>query len=86
MALRGCRHDEADFQTLAIPDAYLQGVGAGEIRPIFMQKLVGPRLFVDAIRRDYQPEPSFVQGFKVQQALEAALRSHQTGQRMLIES
>ncbi|MEZ4712656.1 MAG: Gfo/Idh/MocA family oxidoreductase [Caldilineaceae bacterium] len=81
LALRGCRHDEADFQTLAIPDAYLQGVSPGEIMPVFMQQLVGPRLFVDAIRRDYQPEPSFAQGFKVQQVLNAALLSHQTGQR-----
>ena len=86
LAVRGCRHDEADFQTMAVPDNYLKGVEVGEVLPVFFNHLVGPRLFVDAIQRDYQPSPSFAQGFKVQQVLEAALLAHQTGQRVPIET
>jgi predicted dehydrogenase len=78
--LRGCRHDAAEYQTLAIPDDYLQGTDPSNIIAVFQNHLVGPRLFVDAIQRDYQPEPSFAQGVKVQQVLDAALASHQTGQ------
>ena len=85
LALRGCRQNDEDFQVLPIPDKYLQGVEVGEVIQVFRQHLVGPRLFVDAIRHDYQPTPSFAQGLKVQQVLEAALVSHLTGQRVPID-
>ena len=47
VTLRGARHDEEQFQTMPIPEAYLQGVAPGAILPVFEQHLVGPRLFVD---------------------------------------
>ena len=78
--LRGCRHDATEYQTLTIPNDYLHGVETGDIIAIFQNHLIGPRLFVDAIQQDYQPEPSFAQGVKVQQVLDAAMASHQTGQ------
>jgi hypothetical protein len=40
---------------------------------------VGPRLFVDAILNDYLPTPNFYDGFKVQQVMDAAIKSHATG-------
>lgn len=83
--IRGCRHDEREYQTLTVPDEYLQGTEASDIITIFQNHLIGPRLFVDAILRDYQPEPSFAQGVKVQQVLDAALTSHQTGQWVAIK-
>jgi predicted dehydrogenase len=82
--IRGCRHDETEYQTLAIPNDCLQGIEASDIIAIFQNHLIGPRLFVDAIQRDYKPEPSFAQGVKVQQVLNAAMESHQTGQRVYI--
>lgn len=87
VVLQGCRHDEKDFQVLEIPANYLQDAqpDAGMVAAVMSNHLVGPRLFVDAILRDYQPEPSFAQGVKVQQVLDAAMTSHQTGQRVDIE-
>jgi predicted dehydrogenase len=83
--IRGCRHQEEDFQVLEIPNDYLQGVEPGEVLPVFTKHLVGPRLFVDAILRDYMPTPSFEQGYKVQQVIDAAVESHRTGQRVSID-
>jgi predicted dehydrogenase len=84
--VRGCRHDAEDFRVLEIPSDYLQGVEAGEVYGLFTKQLVGPRLFVDAILHDYMPTPGFEQGFKVQQVLEAAMVSDQTGQRVQIDA
>ena len=50
----------------------------------FHKQMIGPRLFVDAILHDYQPEPGFDVGVKVQKVLNAAMESHQTGQRVYI--
>lgn len=85
VVIKGCRHDQNAFQDLTIPDEYLQGTEAGDIMAVFQNHLVGPRLFVDAIQQDYQPEPSFAQGVKVQRVLDAAMTSHQTGQRIHID-
>lgn len=84
--MRGVRKGETAFQPLSIPDEILQGADPGNIADVFQKHLVGPRLFVDAILRDYQPEPGFDVGVKVQKVLNAALESHQTGRRVLIES
>lgn len=85
VTMRGVRRGEKAFQNLQIPEEILQGVDPGDIMGVFYKHLVGPRLFVDAIRRDYQPEPGFDVGVKVQKVLNAALESHQTGQRIYIE-
>lgn len=85
VTMRGVRRGEKAFQNLQIPEEILQGVDPGDIMDVFYKHLVGPRLFVDAIRRDYQPEPGFDVGVKVQKVLNAALESHQTGQRVYID-
>jgi len=79
VTLRGARHDEAQFQIMPIPEEYLKGVASGAILPVFEQHLVGPRLFVDAILNDYLPTPNFYDGYKVQQVIDAAIKSHATG-------
>jgi len=83
--MRGVRKGETEFQPLPIPDEILQGVDPSDIFGVFQNHLVGPRLFVDAILRDYQPEPGFDVGLKVQKVLNAALESHQSGQRVTID-
>jgi predicted dehydrogenase len=82
--LRGSRHDEKDFRTLEVPEEFLQGTESGNPFDVMAKHLVGPKLFVDAILRDYMPDPSFVQGYKVQQVLDAAIESHVTGTRIAI--
>ncbi len=85
VVVRGVRQGEKEFRRLTIPEQILQGVDPGDISGVFQRHLVGPRLFVDAIVRDYQPEPGFDIGLKVQKVLNAAMESHQTGQRMYID-
>jgi predicted dehydrogenase len=79
VTLRGARHDEDRFQTIPVPEEYLNGVEPGAIVPVFEKHLVGPRLFIDAIRNDYMPSPNFYEGFKVQQVMDAAIESHASG-------
>lgn len=85
VTMRGVRRGEKAFQNLQIPEQILQGADPGSIMDVFHKHLAGPRLFVDAIRRDYQPEPGFDVGVKVQKVLNAALESHQTGRRVYID-
>ncbi|MEZ4731583.1 MAG: Gfo/Idh/MocA family oxidoreductase [Caldilineaceae bacterium] len=85
VAMRGVRRGEKEFQCLAIPEPILQGIDPGDIMGVFHKHLVGPRLFVDAIVRDYQPEPGFDVGVKVQKVLNAAMESHETGRRIYID-
>jgi len=86
VVIRGCRHGEVDFQVLEIPNDYLQGVEADDIGGVLAKHLVGPRLFVDAIQHNYLPTPNFEQGFKVQQVLDAAMASHQSGERVQLDA
>jgi predicted dehydrogenase len=79
LTLRGARDDEERFQRLPVPERYLQGLEEGEIRQVFHQQTVGPRLFIDAIRNDYLPVPNFYDGLKVQQVMDAAIQSHNSG-------
>ncbi len=79
VTLRGARHDESEFQLIPIPDEYLNGTEPGAIVPVFEKNLVGPHLFIDAIRNDYMPTPNFYDGFRVQQVMDAAIRSHESG-------
>jgi predicted dehydrogenase len=85
--LRGCRHEE-EISLLQIPEEYLQGAntGAEMLMLVMSQQRVGPRLFVDAIRHDYIPEPSFAQGYKVQQVLGAAMESYKNRRSVEIET
>ncbi|MCE7989047.1 MAG: gfo/Idh/MocA family oxidoreductase [Caldilinea sp. CFX5] len=85
VVMRGVRRGEKEFQKLEIPEHLLQGIDPGDIMGVFHKQMVGPRLFVDAIRRDYQPEPGFDVGVKAQKVLNAAMESHQTGQRVYID-
>ena len=85
VAVRGVRQGETSFQPLEIPLDIVQGVDPADINGVFHKHLVGPRLFVDAILRDYHPEPGFEVGLKVQKVLSAALESHQTGRRVDID-
>lgn len=85
VVMRGVQRGEKEFRRLNIPEQILQGVKPADIFGVFHKHLVGPRLFVDAIVRDYQPEPGFDVGLKVQKVLNAAMESHQSGRRVDID-
>jgi len=47
---------------------------------------VGVRYFVDCIVDDIEPVPSLKDGYKIQKIIDAAIRSHETGQRVEIDN
>jgi predicted dehydrogenase len=75
----GSRHDEEVFEQLAIPDELLSGLETGDPMEPFVKKAAGPRLFIDAIMEDRPVSPSFYDGYKVQEVIEAALESDSSG-------
>jgi predicted dehydrogenase len=85
--VRGARHDEAEFKTLDLPAEFLYGTESGNPLGPFVAQGIGPRLLIDAILHD-RPVPAgfdLYEGYKVQQVIDAALRSHETGQRVMIQ-
>ncbi len=77
--VRAARGSEASFQTLAVPDAYWGPVSRSDPFGVFTQQSVGIRSFVDAILENRPAAPSFYDGYKAQQVVDAALQSHQSG-------
>lgn len=78
----GLRHDEDQFREMPIPADMLAGITAQNPLGMFWGQSVGPRLFIDSILDDQPIEPGLYEGYKVQQVIDAALKSHETGQRI----
>jgi len=81
--IRGARHDEP-FQILPVPDDLWGGVERTEsfvsqLERLFLTQPIGGRLFVDSILEDRPVSPSFFDGLKAQEVIDAALESHQSG-------
>jgi len=83
--LRGVRDGDEEWQELPVPEEFL---GRGANPPLwvfdffapFTNQSVGDRLFIDAILAGHSTEPSFYDGWKAQQVVDAALVSHREGQ------
>ena len=83
--MRGARHGEEQLRVLPVPDALWGDVNraqplAMQIMEAFVKQPIGDRLFIDAILGDQPVVPSFYDGLKVQEVIDAALRSHQRGE------
>lgn len=77
--------DDQPLQRFAIPDLLSSAVDHSapfitQLEQQWMREAVGPRLFIDSIIEDRVAGPTFYDGFRVQQVVDAALKSHQTGQ------
>lgn len=73
------------FQSLTIPAHFLEGIDTTQpfitqFVPMFTHQPVGCRLFIDAILEQRPIVPSFYEGWKAQQVIDAALASHETEQ------
>lgn len=82
--IRGARSSESQMQTLTVPDEAWGNVdrsGSEEAKmlALFTTQPVGCRLFIDAIVEDRPLSPSFYEGFKAQQIVDAALESQRGG-------
>jgi predicted dehydrogenase len=52
---------------------------------VFFEQPVGDRLFIDAILGAGNAQPSFYDGYRAQQVIDAAIASAETGQRMSLQ-
>ncbi len=78
--LLGSRQQESQYIPLPLPEKYGKFEPPFEWLEIFKQPGVGCRSWVDAILEDRPACPTFYDGFKTQQVIEAALISEQTRQ------
>lgn len=74
--VRGVRSGEAVVRELEIPERYLAGHDPADPLAVYSRNSVGARLFVDAIRGGFRPDPGFEAGLAVQRVIDAALQSH----------
>jgi predicted dehydrogenase len=82
--LRGIREGEKSFRELVVPDEMWGDVNRdqpliAQAMEAFLRQPIGDRLFIDAILDDCQVTPSFYDGLKAQEVVDAAMRSHQEG-------
>ena len=84
VALYVVRDQEEQFQRLEVPASYWGEVSRSEPFGIFTQQPVGCRAFIDAILENKSATPSFYDGYKAQQVIEAALQAHSSGNWVII--
>lgn len=82
--LRGARSGETQIRPLPIPDRIAGRMDAAKppLARLIERAItapVGPRTFIDAIVEDRQADPSFADGVRAQEVIEAALRSDASG-------
>lgn len=83
-AVRGARGDEKAIATLELPPNLIGGVDLSRpllewAREYFLTQPVGDRAFLEAIVSDRPAAPSFYDGWKAQEVIDAALESSRTG-------
>ncbi len=77
--VRGARGDEREARPLAIPDALWGDLPPTSSPLALVQHAMGPRAFIDAILADRPASPSFYDGLKALEVVEAALISDREG-------
>jgi predicted dehydrogenase len=82
--VRGARAPADVAEALVVPDRLLgTGDRTDPFDPIFTTS-AGPRAFVDAVAAGKPAGPTFYDGLKVQEAIDAALESHRSGRRVTL--
>ena len=84
--IRGVRQDEGPFRVLPVPDRIWGDVDRNYPFGVLTRQPVGDRLFIDAILEDRPLSPSFHDGLKVQEVIEAAVESHTSGRWVSVAS
>jgi predicted dehydrogenase len=83
--IRVARKQDEQFQTLEVPASYWGEVSRSEPFGIFTKQSAGTRFFIDSILANNPVTPTFYDGYKAQQVIEAALVSHKSGNWVTIE-
>lgn len=84
------KRDQQDTLELKIPDRLWGDIDQtlptfDQLLSFFKVKPVGPRLFIETILQENSAKPDFMEGVRVQQVIDAALRSHREGVRLVID-
>ena len=79
MMVRGVRATETAVRSLDIPDHIWGGVDPSRPLDVFIKRSAGGRSFIDAILDDHPASPSFVDGLRVQEVIDAAIESQHSG-------
>jgi predicted dehydrogenase len=77
--LRGARDDDEAFADIAIPASFWDGVDPTDPSTAGQRHAVGDLAFIDAILDGAQLRPSFEDGWRVQQIIDAAFGAARTG-------
>ena len=77
--IRVARNQDEQFQTLEVPASYWGEVSRSDPFDVFTKQSAGTRSFIDAILANSPVTPTFYDGYKAQQVIEAALVSHKSG-------
>ena len=85
--LRGLHGSATKFEELPIPTEFLGGAQPDEsifdqLEMVYMNLSAGPRLFIDSILAGQPIEPSFYDGVKTQEVIEASFESKRSGRRV----
>ena len=84
-SLWGARKDDASFRELEIPNGFSGEADASSPFDMLTKYPVGDRLFIDAILEGKQVRPNFEDGLRVQQIMQAAIESHETGKSVSLD-
>jgi predicted dehydrogenase len=84
--VRGARHDEPKLRPLPVPDALWGDVPPTDPLGVLTKHSAGARAFVDAILAGQPASPSFYDGLKTQEVIEAALASDRDGRWVALDS
>lgn len=74
---------DADPVQISLPEVYLCGAATMDFTTHYA-KHAGIPLFIDAVKNNTPTSPSFYDGLKIQEVIDAAIESHQTGIRISI--
>ena len=77
--IKGIQKNDTCFKELTVPAKYLKNLDVSENRDPFTSQPAGPRAFIDAILKKTKTIPSFYDGFKTQEIIDAAQKSHNNG-------
>ncbi|HEY8599692.1 MAG TPA: Gfo/Idh/MocA family oxidoreductase [Thermomicrobiales bacterium] len=83
--VRGARRDESRLRPLPVPAALWGEVDPAQPIDVFTKHAAGARAFIDAILAAQPATPSFYDGLKAQEVVEAALLSDREGRWVTLE-
>jgi predicted dehydrogenase len=83
VVVRGARSNQDQFEMLPVPDDLWDDVDRSDffssLLSLFVRQPIGDRLFIDGILEGRPPSPSFHDGLKAQEVIDAAIESHRSG-------